>query len=363
MENDVCKLTVIQNPNRRYANTVNIVFFRAIPLTKNFQKYVDGLRGWKEYIKNYPDSQLQLFVDRSIAEDVVIQSLLKELNSRVIMFECPDYLRNDGFHLGLFGTMLRFYPLFDINTHPMSIAHVCELEPDTHIVAEMPIVDKISKIKGLSLVYESTDLFRVESRKREMMGKFPFPWISAGKFTGMQKVPFKLWSNYVRDIKSGKQHSLSRTGNIRPGAAEHGAFSFGIDESFLNYAYLPWLIKHDATIGILIKCNPAISAYFLMKTIRHDKRSRAFFNYILKKNQSLEASLDEFDKMFYYKDTEQITDDLKEYADRYYEIIRRYPDWLSKDISERILTLNSMCNGYRKLLIVKGRVIQKIVDV
>jgi hypothetical protein len=83
----------------------------------------------------------------------------------------------------------------------------------------------------------------------------------------------------------------------------------------------------------------------------------------LKKNQSLEASLDEFDKMFYYKDTEQITDDLKEYADRYYEIIRRYPDWLSKDISERILTLNSMCNGYRKLLIVKGRVIQKIVDV
>ncbi|NDB87261.1 MAG: hypothetical protein EB127_31955, partial [Alphaproteobacteria bacterium] len=172
-----------------------------------------------------------MFVDRSIAEDESIQPLFKELNARVILFECPEYLRKDGFHLGLFGTMLRFFPLFDINTHAMSIAHVCELEPDTHIVAEMPIVDKISKIKGLSLVYESTDLFRVESRKREMMGKFPFPWISAGKFTGMQKIPFKVWSDYVRDIKSGKQHSLSRTGHIRPGAPEHEEFSFGIDES------------------------------------------------------------------------------------------------------------------------------------
>jgi hypothetical protein len=342
---------------------VNIVFFKAIPLTKNFQKYVDGLKGWKEYIKNYPDSQLQLFVDKAVAEDPGIQTVIKDLNARVIMFECQEYLRNDGFHLGLFGTMLRFFPLFDINTHPMNIAHICELEPETHIVAEMPIVNKISKIKGLSLVYESTNLYQIGTRKREMMGKFPFPWISAGKFTGMKKVPFKLWSDYVNDIKSGKQHSLSRTGIIRPGAPEHGPFSFGIDESFLNYVYLPWLIKQDATIGILIKCNPAISAFFATKEIKEDKRSRSFFNYILKKNQSLEISLKEFDKLFYFKDTEEIANNLKEYADRYYEIIERYPDWLGPDLSERILKLNSMCSGYRKLLIVKGRTIQKIIDV
>jgi len=365
MENDVCKLTVIQNPNRRYANTVNIVFFKAIPLTKNFQKYIDGLKGWKEHMKLFPDSQLQLFVDRAIAEDTEIQPIIKQLNARVILFECPEYLRDDGFHIGLFGTMLRFFPMFDINTRPFRVAHINELEPERHHVDNFKTFDIASKLKDISVVYDSTQLFESDFKGRQLMSDgLPYPWISAGKFSAMEKIPFSLWSNFVKDIKSGKEKVLYHSGEIRASLSpEHDQYIFGVDETFLNNVYLPWLIKKGRSIAIMIKCNPAISAFYLAKTIKKDPRSAKFFEYILKKRQPIHAALSQFDRMFYYKDATEINTSLKGYADRYYEIVKKYPDWLGEKFTKRILNLQLQCTTYRRLLIVKNGHVVKLIDV
>jgi hypothetical protein len=55
MNNSVCDLELIYNPSKKYANTVNLVFFRAIPITKSFHKYIDGLKKWKQIKKHFPD--------------------------------------------------------------------------------------------------------------------------------------------------------------------------------------------------------------------------------------------------------------------------------------------------------------------
>jgi hypothetical protein len=363
MENSVCKLTVIQNPNRRYANTVNIVFFKAIPLTKNFQKYVDGLKGWKEYIKRFPDSQLQLFIDKGVAEDTEIQPIIRELGARVILFECPDYMRDDGFHIGLFGTMLRFFPMFDINTRPFKVAHISELEPDRNHIENFKSFDEVSKMKDISLVYESTHLFETDFSGRQLMSDgLPFPWMSAGKFSAMERIPFDLWKKFVYDIKHGKKW-LSPTGRVKPKTTnEHGEYYFGVDESFLNFVYLPWLIKKGVKIAIIIKCNPAFSTFYLANKIKKDPRSSKFFNCILGKNQSVTASLTEFDRLFYYKDVKELTPTLREYSGRYAEIVSKYPDWLGEKFSKRVLQLQSNCNTYRRAVVIKDRHIVEIID-
>jgi hypothetical protein len=342
---------------------VNIVFFKAMPLTKNFQKYVDGLKGWKEYIKRFPDSQLQLFVDKAVAEDPDIQPVIDELNARVIMFECPDFLRSDGYHIGLFGTMLRFFPMFDINTHPFKVAHISELEPDRNHIENFKSFDEVSKMKGISLMYESTHLFESEFKGRELMSDgLPYPWISAGKFSAMEKIPFTMWSKFANDVKHGKEW-LSPTGRVKPKTTtEHGEYYYGVDEFFLNYVYLPWLIKKGASIVLIVKCNPALSAFYLSEHIKRDRRSPEFFNYILGKKQSVQASLHELDRLFFYRDVKELTPTLREYSARYAEIVSKYPDWLGKKMSHRVLTLQTSCNTYRRAVIIQNRRFVKIID-
>ena len=148
MDNDICKFTILDSPSRKYANTVNLVFFRAVPLYKNFQKYVDGLKRWKGYMeKYYPESQLQIFIDKTIASDSSIQTILNKMDARIYLFDCPEYKRDETFHIGLFATMVRFYPMFDINTHPLKIAHIQELEPDEESIYRFGDMERVSRMK------------------------------------------------------------------------------------------------------------------------------------------------------------------------------------------------------------------------
>jgi hypothetical protein len=361
MENSICNFTVIESPNRRYANTVNIVFFRAIPLTKNFKKYLDGLKGWKKYIKFYPDSQLQIFVDKSIAEDKDIAPILHGLGARIYLFECPEFMRIDKFHTGLFGTLVRFFPMFDINTHPMNIAHFQELEPDLTFTYRFSDIDKLSKMKSnhnLSVIYESHNMFEhLHSEQLSFGGGTYYPWMVAGRFTVLKaKAPIKLLNDYLEDVKHGKKFFNRYEGYhvIKP---EHENFSFGIDESFLNSVYLPWLIKNDFAIGIFQDYHLSHSIYYLKDDIKKDARSREFFNYILQKRQSLNESLTQFDNLFYKKNGGQ------HYVDRFFEIVEKYPDWLGTGTTYLLKSVFYKRSARKCMIVVRGNEIVDIVDV
>jgi hypothetical protein len=360
MENDICNFTVIESPNRRYANTVNIVFFRAFPLTKNFQKYLDGLKEWKKYIKFYPDSQLQIFIDRSIAEDETIAPILHSLGARIYLFECPEFMRADKFHKGLFGTLVRFFPMFDINTHALNIAHFQELEPDLPFTYLFSDIDKLSKMKSshnLNVIYESHNMFRRRYKEHPYFGHGAYyPWMVAGRFTVIKnKTPISLLTNYLEDVKQGKKF-LNRYEGYDAVKPEHENFSYGIDESFLNCVYLPWLIENDYGIGIVQDYHLSHSVFFLKYEIRKDKRSKEFFDYILQKKQSLKESLNEFDRLFYKKNGGQ------QYIDRFFDIIEKYPNWLGRGATYLLKTVFYKRVARKCMIVVRNNNIVDIVD-
>lgn len=369
MDNEICDFQIIETPNRKYANTVNIVFFRAIPLTKNFQKYVDGLKSWKVFMKKYyPESQLQIFVDKSIASDQEIQKILFNLDARVYLFECPEYLRDDKFHIGLFGTMIRFYPFFDVNTRPMKIAHIQELEPGEYLLSTFENMNKASLMKfkdNVGLIYDSHKFFEFlpnYKNQQKFENGLPYPWVYAGKFIAMTKVPFSIWTEYIKDIEQGKQfynkYLVSKKEKDKPTIKEHGNFSYGVDESFLNEVYLKWLIKNNYGIGIIIRYKISYPVYYLLETLRKDIRTLKFINYILQKNHSsLNKALTDFDDLFYNHENSKKA---IESAPRFYEIIGKYPNWLGNAQSDFI---KKVFNGYLSrtcIIIVKD---EKIVEV
>lgn len=335
MDNPVCDFKIIETPNRRYANTVNIVFFRAIPLTKNFKKYVDGLKNWKTLMKKYyPESQLQIFVDLSILSDQELQDVLFSMDARIYLFECPDYLRDDGFHIGLFGTMIRFYPFFDVNTRPMRIAHIQELEPSKDSIPTFEGMNKASLMNfkhDVGIIYDSHNLFENAPNYKDQ-SKFengiPYPWMFAGRFIAMTKIPFSLWEDFMKDIKSGKKfyNKYMITQKNTVGIKEHGKYSFGVDESFLNEVYLKWLIKNDYAIGIILRYKISYPVFYLKPELVKDNRTLKFINYILQTNHtSLEKAINQFDVLFYEHET---TNKAKDCSTRFYEIIYKHPNWL-----------------------------------
>lgn len=367
MENEICNFTILQNPSRKYANTVNIVFFRAIPLTKNFQKYVNGLKDWKGLMKKYyPESQLQIFVDKSIVSDPDVQKILVNLEARVYLFECPEYLRKDQFHIGLFGTMIRFYPFFDINTKPMRIAHIQELEPGKESLPTFEDMNKASLMNfkhNVGIIYYSPNSFEIPpgyDEQHMFESGTPYPWMYAGRFVAMTKIPFFIWSDYVKDIQSGKQfyNKYAAAQHVKTVIKEHENFSFGVDESFLNEVYLKWLIKNNYAIGIILDYKISYPVFYLVDKLKRDKRTLPFLNYILQKNHtSLNKAIDDFDDLFYVHEQSKKA---RESAPRFYQLVERYPDWLGIGQSTFV---KKVFDGYlsRKCVIVIQN--NKIVDI
>ena len=366
MENNICNFTILESPSRKYANTVNIVFFRAFPLYKNFSKYVDGLKSWKGYMeKYYPESQLQIFIDKTIANDKSIQTILNKLNARIYLFDCPEYKIDDTFHIGLFATMIRFYPMFDINNHPLKIAHIQELEPDSEGVHRFSDIEKISRMKfthKLSFLHMSSDIFKkIKGFNYLFEDIIHYPWIIAGRFTVFEKFPFELFTNYLNDIKSGKKfinrYEYTQAQNIKK---EHENYSFGVDEIFLNHILLPWMINNNKNIGIFINFTLAHPIYYLDNQIKNHKNSKDIFNIILQNKKSLNVSLKEFDNLFYQKN---VTERAKQCAERFYEVIERFPNWLGLSQTQTILLLFKGYVSRSCIIILNNNHIVEIKDI
>jgi hypothetical protein len=359
MENEICNFEIIYNPNRKYASTVNLVFFRAVPLTKNFQKYIDGLANWKKYMKFYPDCQLQVFVDEHVMKDEKIQKLLQELNARIILFKCPEYIIKDNYHIGLFATMLRFYPIFDVNKHALKVAHIQELEPDEEFVPRFEYLDKLGTMNhGASMVYTSRKIYAKEfvSDKYTFEEGIHFPWIIAGRFSGYDKIPFKVFSDYLEDVKQGKKFYNVYEKWETHQKAEHGKYSFGVDEIFLNEAYLGYLINHGHTVGILIEYNISFPVtHHLDYEVKNHPNSPMFLGYILGKKAPVRELMKDFETLF---EKNAKSERAEQCAKRFYDIVEKYPNWLGKYESSVIL---KFFKGYLErnclILIKNGKVI------
>jgi hypothetical protein len=362
MENPICDMQTLYSPNRRYANTVNLVFFRAVPLTKNFQKYVDGLKSWKNYIKYYPECQLQVFVDEHVLKEESVRKLLEELSARIILFKCPDFIIQDNYHLGLFATMVRFYPIFDVNTHALKVAHIQELEPDQDFV---PIFEDLHKLGSMnhdaSLIYTSSKLYSRDfaSEHLKYENSICYPWIIAGRFSVYEKVPFKLFSNYLEDIEKGKKFYNIYENQVQNKKSEHGKYTFGIDEMFLNHPYIEYLIKEGKTIGLLTRYKISYPVYHLLDNVTKNSKSINILQYILNKKGNLKQLLKDFDTLFYsnYKSERAV-----ECGKRFYEVLEKYPSWLGKYESSVIL---KFFKGYlyrNCLVLIKNNTIIDIKD-
>lgn len=318
-------------------------------------------------MKYYPHSQLQIFVDREIATDPKISKILETMNARVYIFDCPNY-KEDDHHTGLFPTMIRFYPIFDINTHPLKIAHIQELEPETDFINRFTDLEKASRSSlierhNCALIYGARNFYETFDWKNKSTFDegISYPWCIAGRFIMFQKIPFELWTTFLKKVDSGKsfinKYAIEQNQKIKN---QHGKYHFGVDEAFLNDTMIPWLIQNNYGIGIVTEYNISHSVYYLRDKITGNSKSKEIMNYIMQKDQSIQENLKEFDSMFYKKSQSTSANDI---AMRFYEVVEKMPSWLGKDNSS---LLTKVFQGYTVrncMIITRNKQIVAVQDI
>jgi hypothetical protein len=301
-------------------------------------------------------------VDKNVLKDEKVKSILDDMDARVILFECPEYFIKDQFHIGLFGTMIRYYPMFDVNTHALKVAHIQELEPDEEFLPRFEYLNKLGTMNhGASLIYTSRKIYAQNfiSNKYKFDGIY-YPWIIAGRLSAYEKIPFKIFTDYLDDIKQGKKFYNIYEAWESHKKPEHGKYSFGVDEIFLNDPYLGYLINNDHTIGILVEYNVSFPVtHHLEYEVRNHPNSSLFLGHILGKKGSVKELMKDFETLF---EKQSSSERATECAKRFYDILEKYPRWLGKYESDVILKFFKGYLSRNCLILIKNNKVIGIKD-
>lgn len=294
LKNDICKLTPLFKINyKKKQNIVSSVFFKLKGGGyKNFDKYLNGIKYLNKYVNEVMDDfQLRLFIDKSIYSDKKIMNYLCSLKINIILYDCPDYKINNKFHQGCFGTLVRFFPMFDFPNNDAGIVIPTDIDyksfkdvSENHIGELYQLLTKIPKVKNTKSYYLIDGMLYnlwiknlIDDNQNFMI------YIVASKQLNYKRFDHNIISSFVKCVKSRKTcltdygiNQLNHDTN----------FIFGVDEYFLNQDLINSIKKNNLPYIFRIKFGIIDYVYwniFGFKTMKKEKvkEYKNFLNYVM----------------------------------------------------------------------------------
>ena len=268
LNNDVCKFTpLFNNLNlNEKKNIVSCAFFKLhTSAYKDFNLYIDGLE--KLYDKVYIQYKnekftIRLFIDNSIYHDKKLFDRLKKMNKlEIVLYQCQNYqIGTDlNYHMGLFGTFVRFFPMFDFENNDADIVVVSDI--DDYDYFEKSILN-IKLIKSNIKSHTEISFFKAGNISKNVLytissfyKNIPNPYAVASNFISFLKCDKRVLYNFLIEIAESNelltkyQHKFESNTNLLTG----DKFVYGFDEYFLNINYTNYLIDTSKIICVKFK--------------------------------------------------------------------------------------------------------------
>ena len=113
LENKFCKFRVLKDID--YSIKKKLFFLSLFRMKsggyKSFLKYLNGIKKLNDYA-NKNNMEVRIFIDNTIYNDEKTMSYLNKMDKvTLVLYECEKFLIGKH-HVGLFGTLVRFFPLF-----------------------------------------------------------------------------------------------------------------------------------------------------------------------------------------------------------------------------------------------------------
>jgi len=262
--NDICKFNITHNKHliKENMNVIVSSFFKRNEYYKNFNIYVKGLKKLLKYVETKKkDYTYLLFIDENINNDNNIMNMVKKCsNCVVIVFTCSKYMI-DKYHIDLFGTLVRFFPMFNFKNNPCNIV-ICvdiDLHEQDYFRFNKLITEQYKGIVGNGSFIEF------------IKGSHDKPHLYAGSISyNIKKSDYNLITDFIINIKD-----ITTPGRYNTRFTD---FGYGVDEIFLNDILLPKI----GSVGVIIEY---YISYFLFhsydRILSQPKKSEKILSAIL----------------------------------------------------------------------------------
>jgi len=215
-------------------NVISCSFFTMTESYRSFEQYKANL---KTFVTQA--SKLSAFEVRIYTDDTGIEYAKELLSPHVSVyhFNCPEFREGTG-HVGTFGTLVRFLPLFE--------------EHQTVWISDIDIPGHwLNKPFGRDIEAYSMLCYdrKVYARKYTL---------GAGRFISRVKFPRALLTRFITKVIEGDLDSTIEALNKQNKRKPQSKFPYGMDEVFLNTSVYNSMKKHSLDVSILIDYIPSL---------------------------------------------------------------------------------------------------------
>lgn len=118
LENSICEFKLLKNYSDKKKSILSTSLFRMKNHYKNFKIYILGLKRWIKFLNSYNNNYvMRIFIDKNIYEDQQIMKIINQCKKiEPVIFTCSEYM-NEGFHVNVFGSLVRFFPIFNFKNN------------------------------------------------------------------------------------------------------------------------------------------------------------------------------------------------------------------------------------------------------
>lgn len=300
--NDICNFNCL-NKQFEYSNDdiiISTCLFKMNEHYKNFYIYINGLKRWQEYLNKLNNNKIKylIFIDQNIKDDDKIMYIINKSKMIPILFDCPNY-KNNNFHYDLFGSLVRFFPIFDPKNKNKVIVVDIDLHQEDYKKIDF-FIEHINLLDGLGgfANYDGINL----------------PYIFAGMFMCSEKFDTSMLFDFIKNPPD-----MADTGFYKK---RKTTFGFGIDEIFIN----KYMIPATKTFFSCIDYKPTNFMFYAKKNMftKTPRKSKTCLKYILGKyyvdGMKLDDMYNAFDKELY--NTTSYSEKAIYMGKRYYNVIK-----------------------------------------
>ena len=244
--------------NSSYDTLISCSLFAMESSYRNFDAYIQRMYGWVHRIPK--TAYIRLYVDASVLDkEYFLKFMSKNENNNaleVILYEFPDFVKNEIYHDGTFGTIVRFLPFYGKPFVPKHIKYIWSSDVD------MPsYIFNYQNITDMKKNKADVSYYAFSCYPKRWVKDVEFP-IGAGKIITSTKIKynFKDFENFLNDILKGKYDEdkdevikfYNENINSKRPLKNIKYFPYGFDELFVNEFLSPVFAKHKRVIYLNI---------------------------------------------------------------------------------------------------------------
>jgi hypothetical protein len=243
--------------SENYPNVISTSFFTMKDAYRSFTKYENALKHFLEHTKQLDNFEVRIYTDDS-GIDYALKVSQNMENVSIYKFDCPEF-KDDNYHIGTFGTLVRFMPLFEDH----NIVWVSDIDiPSSYL--DMNTLHLMEKHK--TQIYIQTLICyerKVYGRKQTIV---------ANKFIIKNlKLSKALLTRFLNKILNGSFKNIINDLNNANTRKPPSKVPYGIDEYFMNTSIYDNIHKRSLKIYIMKQYDAEKFIEYLPSITQKDK--------------------------------------------------------------------------------------------